>query len=42
MVILGAVHADVVAAVPAVGYWTAVVLVAGLNMLTNYVRRFRK
>jgi hypothetical protein len=41
MVILGAVHADVAAAVPAVGYWTAAMLVAGINLLTTYVRRLR-
>lgn len=42
MLVLGAVH-GIVAAVPAVGFGTAVLLVLGLNMLTGYVRKlFRK
>jgi hypothetical protein len=42
MLVMSVVHASVVAAVPAVGYWTAVVLVVGLNLLTTYVQRMRK
>ena len=43
MLVMGAVHASVIAAVPAVGFGTAVLLVIGVNMLTGYVRRlFRR
>jgi hypothetical protein len=39
MIVMGVVHGAIVTAVPAVGYLTAVVLVAGLNLLTTFVRR---
>lgn len=43
MVVLGVVHATVAAAVPAVGYMAAVGLVAGVYLLTTFIRRlFRK
>lgn len=42
MLIMSAVHTGVSSAVPAVGYWTAVMLVVGLNFVTNYVQRMRK
>ncbi|MFJ5103192.1 hypothetical protein [Streptomyces sp. NPDC088554] len=38
MLVLGAVH-SVVAAVPAVGFGTALLFVIGLNMLTGRLRR---
>ncbi|MEV4971976.1 hypothetical protein [Streptomyces scopuliridis] len=38
MLVLGAVH-SVAAAVPAVGFGTALLFVLGLNMLTGYLRR---
>lgn len=38
MLVLGAVH-SVVAVVPAVGFWTAVLFVIGLNLLTSRVRK---
>ncbi|MFJ9213015.1 hypothetical protein [Streptomyces sp. NPDC102264] len=38
MLVLGAVH-SVAAAVPAVGFGTAVLFVIGLNMATGYARR---
>ncbi|MFF1417619.1 hypothetical protein [Streptomyces sp. NPDC058280] len=38
MLVLGAVH-GAVAAVPAVGFGTAVLFVIGLNMLIGYARR---
>jgi hypothetical protein len=39
MLVLGALH-GIVAAVPAVGFGTAVLFVLGLNMLTGYTRKF--
>lgn len=42
MLVMGAVHSTFLA-VPAVGFWTAVLFVVGLNMLTSRVRKmFRK
>lgn len=41
MLVLGAVH-SVIAAVPAVGFWTAFLLFIGLNMAVGYVRKLRR
>ncbi|MET9126915.1 hypothetical protein [Streptomyces sp. NPDC004528] len=42
MLVMGAVHRGVAAAVPAVGYGTAIMLMVGLSFLTAYVQRMRK
>lgn len=42
MLVMGGIHDGVTKHVPAVGYWPAVCLVIGLNMLVAFVRKLRK